>query len=136
MNLANIIHRIDQSIAGSFTLLLPGFAVPNLAKHREAEVLKTRIKQVDCSRSAAVLGNLDRVSLAEGLHNTTEWMHSIYRFESRAITVRRAVRMSTLFLPTHHQAEGGLLRQLNKCKGDTMTKKTSQGPRKNLSTAR
>ena len=55
-------------------------ADPSLAKYKESEVLTTKTKVVDISKSIKDLGHVNSVSLLDGIEMTAKWMRSNYNF--------------------------------------------------------
>jgi dTDP-glucose 4,6-dehydratase len=53
-------------------------ADPNLVQYRDSEILTTKIKRVDTSKSIADLGHKNTVCLEEGIRITADWMRKIY----------------------------------------------------------
>jgi dTDP-glucose 4,6-dehydratase len=53
-------------------------ADPNLVQYRESEVLTTKTKKVDTSKSCEHLGHTNSYSLEEGIRLTAEWMRKVY----------------------------------------------------------
>jgi dTDP-glucose 4,6-dehydratase len=53
-------------------------ADPGLVEYRESEVLTTRHKHVDVSKSVNDLGHKSTVSLEEGVKRTVQWMKEVY----------------------------------------------------------
>jgi dTDP-glucose 4,6-dehydratase len=54
-------------------------ANPALVQHKDAEIMTTKIKRVDNAKAVRDLGQVDSVSLEEGLRRTVEWMRSVYQ---------------------------------------------------------
>jgi dTDP-glucose 4,6-dehydratase len=53
-------------------------ANPELVTYRDAEILTTRNKKVDVSKSMRDLDHKNTYSLEEGVRLTAEWMRSVY----------------------------------------------------------
>lgn len=53
-------------------------ADPSLVEHRESEILTTKIKRVDISKSVRDLDHKNSYSLEEGMRITADWMRSVY----------------------------------------------------------
>ncbi len=53
-------------------------ASPNLVQYRESEVLTTKIKKVDTTKSCRHLGHKNSYSLEEGMRLTADWMRKVY----------------------------------------------------------
>ena len=53
-------------------------ASPALVAHRESEILTTKFKNVDTSKSVRDLDHRNSYSLAEGMRLTAEWMRQVY----------------------------------------------------------
>lgn len=73
-------HSIEE--LSDLTLEATG-ASPSLVEYRDAEVLTTRDKKVDCSKSHRDLGHENTVSLKDGIAKTVEWMRSVYDIPRR-----------------------------------------------------
>jgi dTDP-glucose 4,6-dehydratase len=55
-------------------------ADPSLVEHRESEILTTKIKRVDISKSVRDLDHKNSYSLEEGMRITADWMRAAYNF--------------------------------------------------------
>jgi len=75
----NELHSIEKL---SDTILKVTGADPGLVTYRDSELLTTRIKKVDISKSIRDLDHKNSYSLEEGLRITTDWMRKIYRIPS------------------------------------------------------
>ncbi|MEK9137458.1 MAG: NAD(P)-dependent oxidoreductase, partial [Bacteroidota bacterium] len=53
-------------------------ASPGLVKYKESEILTTKVKKVDVTKSVRDLGHRDTVGLEEGVRLTAEWMRKVY----------------------------------------------------------
>jgi dTDP-glucose 4,6-dehydratase len=53
-------------------------ANPDLVEYRDSEVLTTKVKQVDVSKSVRDLDHRNSYSLAEGMRLTADWMRMVY----------------------------------------------------------
>jgi dTDP-glucose 4,6-dehydratase len=53
-------------------------ADPGLVRYRDSEILTTRIKRVDTSKSVRDLGHRNSYNLEEGLRITADWMRKVY----------------------------------------------------------
>lgn len=62
-------------------------ADPGLVRYRDSEILTTKDKRVDVSKSARDLGQQDSYTLEEGVQLTADWMRTVYEFD-RAILYR------------------------------------------------
>jgi dTDP-glucose 4,6-dehydratase len=51
-----------------------------LVRYQEAELLTTRVKNVDVSKAVSDLSHQTTVPLAEGIRRTAEWMRQVYGF--------------------------------------------------------
>jgi dTDP-glucose 4,6-dehydratase len=69
-------HTIEEL---SDTILRVTGASPGLVRYRESEVLTTKVKKVDASKSIRDLDHQNSVSLEEGVRLTADWMRSVYR---------------------------------------------------------
>jgi dTDP-glucose 4,6-dehydratase len=54
-------------------------ADPKLVHYKESEVLTTKVKKVDCSKSVRDLGHTNSYDLETGMRLTAEWMKKAYR---------------------------------------------------------
>jgi dTDP-glucose 4,6-dehydratase len=68
-------HTIEQL---SDLIVKVSGADPGLVEYRDAEVLTTRDKRVDVSKSVRDLDHRNSVTLEEGVRRTVEWMRGIY----------------------------------------------------------
>lgn len=69
-------HSIEE--LADVTLRVTG-ADPSLVQYRESEILTTKKKYVDISKSQRDLGHVNSYSLEAGMALTSEWMRSTYR---------------------------------------------------------
>jgi dTDP-glucose 4,6-dehydratase len=69
-------HTIEEL---SDIILRETGADPSLVEYREGEILTTRHKRVDISKSLRDLDHKNRVSLQEGVRQTVEWMRKVYK---------------------------------------------------------
>jgi len=53
-------------------------ADPKLVRYRDSEILTTKIKKVDTSKSVRDLDHKNSYSLEQGIRLTTDWMNSVY----------------------------------------------------------
>lgn len=53
-------------------------ADPQLVRHRESEILTTKIKRVDASKAIADLTHKNTFSLEDGMRLTANWMRQVY----------------------------------------------------------
>lgn len=84
------LHTIEEL---SDSVLRVTGADPKLVEYRDSEVLTTKAKVVDASKSIRDLDHRNTYSLDEGLHITAGWMREVYglgRPESRASDPRPA----------------------------------------------
>jgi len=72
----NELHSIEEL---SDTVLKVTGADPGLATYRDSELLTTRIKKVDVSKSIRDLDHKNSYSLEEGLRLTADWMRRVYK---------------------------------------------------------
>ena len=70
------LHTIEQ--LSDVVLKVTG-ADPRLVHHQETEILTTKLKRVDTSKSVRDLGHKNSCSLEEGMRLTAEWMRDVYR---------------------------------------------------------
>jgi dTDP-glucose 4,6-dehydratase len=49
-----------------------------LVHHQETEILTTKLKRVDTSKSVRDLDHRNSYSLEDGMHLTADWMRSVY----------------------------------------------------------
>lgn len=68
-------HSIEQ--LSDIVLKITG-AEPQLVEYGESEILTTKIKRVDASKSVRDLGHRNSYSLEEGMRLTAEWMRRVY----------------------------------------------------------
>ncbi len=54
-------------------------ADPKLVHYKESEVLTTKVKKVDCSKSVRDLGHTNSYDLETGMRLTADWMRKAYR---------------------------------------------------------
>ncbi len=69
------LHTIEEL---SDTVLAITGADPSLARHQDSEVLTTKIKRVDVSKSIRDLKHENSYSLEEGMRITADWMRKVY----------------------------------------------------------
>ena len=69
------LHTIEE--LSDVVLKVTG-ASSSLVDHRESELLTTKIKRVDTSKSVRDLGHQNSYSLEEGMRLTAEWMRRVY----------------------------------------------------------
>ena len=74
-------HTIEQ--LSDLILEVTG-ADPGLVEYRESEILTTKSKKVDVSKSIRDLGHTNSFSLCEGLGLTADWMRKVYGSPGRA----------------------------------------------------
>ena len=55
-------------------------ADPSLASYKDSEVLTTKTKVVDISKSIKDLGHQNSIDLVNGIRKTADWMKSVYEF--------------------------------------------------------
>jgi len=70
------LHSIEQL---SNTVLKVTGADPGLVEYRDSELLTTKVKKVDISKSISDLDHRNSYSLEEGLRLTAEWMEQVYK---------------------------------------------------------
>jgi dTDP-glucose 4,6-dehydratase len=54
-------------------------ADPSLVHHQETEILTTKLKRVDTSKSVRDLDHKNSYGLEDGMRLTADWMRSVYR---------------------------------------------------------
>lgn len=69
------LHSIEE--LSDIILKVTG-ADPKLVRHRESEVLTTKVKRVDTAKSIRDLGHTNSFSLEEGMTITAAWMRRVY----------------------------------------------------------
>jgi dTDP-glucose 4,6-dehydratase len=69
------LHTIEQ--LSDVVLKVTG-ADPRLVHHQETEILTTKLKQVDTSKSVRDLDHKNSYSLEDGMRLTADWMRSVY----------------------------------------------------------
>lgn len=74
-------HTIEQ--LSDLILDITG-ANPELVEYRDTEILTTKAKKVDVSKSIRDLGHTNSFSLRQGLGLTAEWMRKVYGSPGRA----------------------------------------------------
>jgi dTDP-glucose 4,6-dehydratase len=74
----NDLHTIEE--LSEVVLKVTG-ADPSLAHHRESEILTTKLKRVDTSKSERDLGHQNSYSLEDGMSITANWMREVYRLK-------------------------------------------------------
>jgi dTDP-glucose 4,6-dehydratase len=72
----NELHSIEQ--LSDIVLKVTG-ADPGLVEYRDSEILTTKVKRVDISKSIRDLDHKNSYSLEEGLRLTAEWMRKVYK---------------------------------------------------------
>ena len=77
----NSLHTIEE--LAELVLKVSG-ASPSLVQYCDSEILTTKNKVVDVSKSVRDLNHENRYGLEEGLRLTAEWMRRVYSLESRA----------------------------------------------------
>ena len=70
------LHTIEQ--LSDVVLKVTG-ADPGLVHHQETEILTTKLKRVDTSKSVRDLDHKNSYSLAAGMRLTADWMRTVYR---------------------------------------------------------
>jgi len=69
------LHSIEE--LSEVVLQVTG-ASPALVTHRESEILTTKFKRVDTSKSVSDLDHKNSYSLADGMRLTADWMRRVY----------------------------------------------------------
>ena len=72
----NDLHTIEE--LSDVVLKVTG-ADPKLVHHQETEILTTKLKRVDTSKSVRDLDHKNSYSLEDGMRVTADWMRSVYR---------------------------------------------------------
>lgn len=72
----NSLHTIEELT--DVVLKITG-ANPALAHYRESEILTTKLKRVDTTKSVIDLDHKNSYGLEEGMRLTADWMKSVYR---------------------------------------------------------
>jgi dTDP-glucose 4,6-dehydratase len=72
----NQLHSIEE--LSDVIVKITG-AVPSLVRYTESEILTTKIKKVDVSKSIHDLGHTNSYSLEEGMRLTADWMRKAYQ---------------------------------------------------------
>jgi dTDP-glucose 4,6-dehydratase len=70
------LHTIEQ--LSDVVLKVTG-ADPSLVHQQETEILTTKLKRVDTSKSVRDLDHKNSYSLEDGMQLTADWMRSVYR---------------------------------------------------------
>jgi dTDP-glucose 4,6-dehydratase len=81
-------HTIEEL---SETILRVTGASPRLVEYRDSEILTTKSKRVDTSKSVRDLGHKNSYTLQEGLRLTAEWMRRVYDLPAAPIPSRTPV---------------------------------------------
>jgi dTDP-glucose 4,6-dehydratase len=71
----NQMHSIEE--LSDVVLKVTG-ASPSLVHYRDSEILTTKLKRVDTSKSVQDLGHTNTYSLEEGMALTADWMRRVY----------------------------------------------------------
>jgi dTDP-glucose 4,6-dehydratase len=79
------LHSIEE--LSDLVLEVTG-ADPSLVQYRDSEILTTKNKVVDTSKSVRDLDHKNTYSLREGLRLTAEWMREVYHLKAAASSVR------------------------------------------------
>ncbi|HSB28815.1 MAG TPA: NAD(P)-dependent oxidoreductase [Pyrinomonadaceae bacterium] len=74
----NDLHTIEE--LSEVVLKVTG-ADPSLVHHRESEILTTKLKRVDTSKSERDLDHQNSYSLEDGMSITANWMREVYRLK-------------------------------------------------------
>jgi len=69
------LHSIEE--LSDVVLQVTG-ATPSLVTHRDSEILTTKFKRVDTSKSVSDLDHKNSYSLADGMRLTADWMRRVY----------------------------------------------------------
>jgi dTDP-glucose 4,6-dehydratase len=72
------LHTIEEL---SDVILKVTGASPSLVHHRDSEILTTKLKQVDTSKSQRDLDHRNSFSLEDGMSITADWMRSVYHLK-------------------------------------------------------
>ena len=75
-NIGGVDHHSIEELS-DVVLKVTG-ADPSIVEHRDSEILTTRIKRVDISKSARDLDHKNSYSLEEGMRITADWMRRVY----------------------------------------------------------
>jgi dTDP-glucose 4,6-dehydratase len=75
-NIGGVHHHSIEELAE--TVLKVTGADPSLVEHRDSEILTTKIKRVDISKSVRDLGHKNSYNLEDGMKLTADWMHKTY----------------------------------------------------------
>jgi dTDP-glucose 4,6-dehydratase len=78
----NALHTIEE--LSDIIIKVTG-ASPSLARYRDHEILTTRDKRVDISKSVRDLGHRNNYGLEEGMRLTTEWMRGVYNLQAATV---------------------------------------------------
>jgi dTDP-glucose 4,6-dehydratase len=74
------VHNIEQ--LSDVVLKVTG-AKPSLVQYRDSEILTTKFKNVDTTKSVRDLDHKNSYSLEDGMRITAEWMRDVYHIERR-----------------------------------------------------
>lgn len=72
----NALHSIEE--LAELVVQISG-ANPRLVEYRDSEILTTKLKRLDCSKSVRDLDHQNSYSLRDGLQLTYDWMKSVYQ---------------------------------------------------------
>lgn len=75
-NIGGVHHHSIEELAE--TVLRVTGADPSLVEYHESEILTTKIKRVDISKSMRDLGHKNSYNLEDGMKLTADWMRSVY----------------------------------------------------------
>jgi len=64
-------------------------ASPSLVEYRDSEILTTKAKPVDITKSVRDLGHRNTYSLEDGLRLTADWMRKVYDIPAKAVREAR-----------------------------------------------
>jgi dTDP-glucose 4,6-dehydratase len=78
----NDLHTIEE--LSDIIIKVTG-ASPKLVEYRDSEVLTTKNKRVDISKSIRDLGHRNSYALEEGMRLTAEWMKGVYNLQAATV---------------------------------------------------
>jgi len=85
------LHTIEEL---SDVILKVTGAAPELAQYKDSEILTTKVKKVDTSKSIRDLNHANSYSLEEGMRLTANWMRKVYGLVPGQVPARAATPTS------------------------------------------
>jgi dTDP-glucose 4,6-dehydratase len=78
----NDLHTIEE--LSDVVIKVTG-ASPSLVRYCDAEILTTKDKRVDISKSVRDLDHRNTISLEKGMRLTAEWIRSVYNLQAESV---------------------------------------------------